>query len=342
MTVNARMFLRALQGEDVLPLNEQLRAAVDVAVLSGELPAGTALPSVRELAVALGISRGTVVRAYEELEAQGLIVARPRRGYYSASISESRASTIGGGVIGLIDEALRAAADAGIDGAQFIQVLADRLRVQPPNGRRVAVMGHRGAELTERVAIVEDAVRDLGVEVIGLPYEDLATPAGAARAVGCEAYLVSVLETRQARELLGACGRRALMMTLSLRPDVRAVIGTQPSKARFGIIAATPEWAGRMLAAVRRVHPLRVPPITASATSPQKIAEAIGAADMLVIGPFAWPHLRRFEPIRLPHVELSYVPDRDTIERLRNRLMGGHEFRSSAPMESDRSEVSRI
>jgi GntR family transcriptional regulator/MocR family aminotransferase len=53
-------------------LESQLRAAIDQA----RLRAGTMLPSSRELAAWLGLSRGVVVEAYEQLVAEGYIVSR--------------------------------------------------------------------------------------------------------------------------------------------------------------------------------------------------------------------------------------------------------------------------
>ncbi|EKO3662805.1 GntR family transcriptional regulator, partial [Vibrio metschnikovii] len=39
------------------------------------------LPSIRELALALSVSKNTVIRAYQVLEAQGWVYAQPRSGY---------------------------------------------------------------------------------------------------------------------------------------------------------------------------------------------------------------------------------------------------------------------
>jgi DNA-binding transcriptional regulator YhcF (GntR family) len=57
-------------------VREQLRAQVD----SGELTAGTKLPTVRSLATDLGLAANTVARAYRELEALGVITTRGRAG----------------------------------------------------------------------------------------------------------------------------------------------------------------------------------------------------------------------------------------------------------------------
>ena len=57
-------------------LRGQLERELRGAVRSGRLPAGTALPSTRALASQLGVSRGVVVEAYDQLVAEGYLLAR--------------------------------------------------------------------------------------------------------------------------------------------------------------------------------------------------------------------------------------------------------------------------
>ena len=68
-----------------VPLFEQIRVALIEAVRTGSLPAGTRLPTVRELARQLGLAVNTVARAYRELEAGGVVETRGRFGTFVAS-----------------------------------------------------------------------------------------------------------------------------------------------------------------------------------------------------------------------------------------------------------------
>lgn len=56
-----------------VPLYRQVVDAVRAGIASGELAAGTELPGVRELATSLRINYHTVARAWQELEAAGLV-----------------------------------------------------------------------------------------------------------------------------------------------------------------------------------------------------------------------------------------------------------------------------
>jgi DNA-binding transcriptional MocR family regulator len=54
-------------------------------IRSGELRPGDRVPSVRSLCQARGVSRSTVLRAYESLELKGLIESKPRAGFFVAA-----------------------------------------------------------------------------------------------------------------------------------------------------------------------------------------------------------------------------------------------------------------
>lgn len=67
-------------------LHTQLTRALKQAVLDRGLGAGTRLPATRELAASLGLSRNTVVSAYEQLAAEGYIEGHVGSGYYVVAL----------------------------------------------------------------------------------------------------------------------------------------------------------------------------------------------------------------------------------------------------------------
>ena len=51
-------------------------------ILQGEWKAGERIPSIRELAIELGVNPNTVTRSYQELLAWGVVVNHRGRGYF--------------------------------------------------------------------------------------------------------------------------------------------------------------------------------------------------------------------------------------------------------------------
>ncbi|MEV6277892.1 GntR family transcriptional regulator [Nocardia sp. NPDC051832] len=79
------MFTLSIDHDSSVPPYEQLRLGVLAQVRSGELTAGTKIPTVRALAAQLGLAPNTVARAYRELEADGVLETRGRQGSFIAS-----------------------------------------------------------------------------------------------------------------------------------------------------------------------------------------------------------------------------------------------------------------
>lgn len=63
-------------------LQAQIRQAVVAAILDRQIAASMPLPSCRILADRLGVARGTVVLAFQQLVDQGFLIARERRGHF--------------------------------------------------------------------------------------------------------------------------------------------------------------------------------------------------------------------------------------------------------------------
>ena len=64
------------------PLYEQIASQIRAAIISGELQAGEAIPSVRSLAKSLQISILTVQKAYATLQEDGVIETTAGKGCY--------------------------------------------------------------------------------------------------------------------------------------------------------------------------------------------------------------------------------------------------------------------
>lgn len=113
----------AIDTADPRPIEAQIADEVRRAVVLGTLRADDALPPVRHLAAELRVNPGAVARAYQALEAQGLVVMRWGRGPVIVpppDAADDRAAILRRAV----DRALRDARRNGIDPHE----LADAIR----------------------------------------------------------------------------------------------------------------------------------------------------------------------------------------------------------------------
>lgn len=134
-----------LEPTSAVPPYEQVRHQIADLIRHGLLPAGTKLPPVRQLAADLGVANGTVARAYQELDAAGLVITRRAAGTRVATTTtlspEARAEALTGRAqeyvlaarqLGASDVELREAVnDALAESAEAAVPLAPGARAQP-------------------------------------------------------------------------------------------------------------------------------------------------------------------------------------------------------------------
>ena len=76
-------------------LHRQIEASIRDSIQAGRLRLGASLPPTRTLALSLGVSRGVVVEAYQQLVAEGYLISRT--GGYTQVAAESAVAPAGPG-----------------------------------------------------------------------------------------------------------------------------------------------------------------------------------------------------------------------------------------------------
>ena len=111
----------SLQSE--IPTYEQIKVQIKAQILNGQLTPDQPLTSMRQLARDLRVSVITTTRAYNDLEAEGLIYTVQGRGCFVKGDAEM----VRRQYLRSIDEALRTAVEKGIAAGLKLTELQDRL-----------------------------------------------------------------------------------------------------------------------------------------------------------------------------------------------------------------------
>lgn len=100
-----------IEPETPVPIYVQIEEQVRALIAAGQLRPGDQLPTIRQLAVDLGVNPNTVARTYLELERAGFITTQRGRGTFVAGVpDEARQAQ-------LREEKLRALLRTAIDEA---------------------------------------------------------------------------------------------------------------------------------------------------------------------------------------------------------------------------------
>ena len=122
--------MKLLQNSGV-PIYQQIAEQMKTDILGGKLKEGEYLPSIRGLAKELKISVITTMKAYELLEAEGLVTAAPGKGFYvnaqdSEMLREQHLRRVEESLI----EAIKAARTAGMTDRELPETLQTLLDME--------------------------------------------------------------------------------------------------------------------------------------------------------------------------------------------------------------------
>ena len=253
-------------GTKYLGLSRALRDAIR----SGELPAGSQLPTVRDLAWRLQLTPGTVARAYQLATQEGLLAATVGRGTFVAAQSPRLGPTtplyterVTGGATGLVDmrppqvpemgqaEAFRAALIAMADGVETGWLDYTSQRAEAP--LRAEVVKWLGDRVLGPITADDVALSNGGQNAIGLILdcclrgdrpavliEELAYPGFryAARAARADVVGVEIDEYGVVPDSLEAACRRHSAQVLCLTTEAQnPTTGRMPLARRLEIAA---------------------------------------------------------------------------------------------------------
>jgi GntR family transcriptional regulator len=129
--VNAELFL---SPADAQPMYRQIVEQVSAKVVAGDWAPGAALPSIRELAAANGVSVITVKRAYLELEHAGVIVTRHGKGSFVAESTEASRAHLRAELLQHLDQALARAERLSLSEAEWQQLVQTRRAARATDG----------------------------------------------------------------------------------------------------------------------------------------------------------------------------------------------------------------
>ncbi|QQR40737.1 GntR family transcriptional regulator [Devosia rhizoryzae] len=189
-----------------VPVGTQLHGLLSYALAFGNIPYGTKLQSVRQLAAELGIAPMTVSQVYQQLRDEGLIEMRAGLGAFTAGdprkgVDNSQPINA---LRGDIDAILAKAEALGVSPMALVSMISARAQMRRPSVGLDIIF----------VCIFEGPGRDYLEQVRAV------LPAGD------EIKLVTIDALRKDQETLAACHAADIVLTFSHREaEVRALLG---------------------------------------------------------------------------------------------------------------------
>ena len=300
----------------------QIKSQFEYEICTGRLAPGSRLPSVREVASALGVSPVTVTRAYRGLELASLAVSHPGVGFFVLSIAGQTGphAKIRSRAVKLLDEAV--AEGVGLD--QVLQILLAEVTAMRAKLAHLdlILICKRDGRIEELAAGLRQSLADLRVDIVPVVLEEVAEDIEGwlPRLHKASHVMGLVFDLSHIQPLLVRHGVPVLPILAMPRQDVKERLAELEPGCRVGILASVPDFVDGMISCVVTTNPEVNVVGALSCRDTRQIPVLMSSIDCIVYGTLARQALES-QPLLPPRsIELVYVPETNWIERIRALL----------------------
>lgn len=311
-----------LSRKSGVPLYVQLKERIRQQVEGGSWSPGFKLPTERELATLLAVSRNTVSQAYRELEREGILLSLQGKGTFVAeadatSLSASRIHRLED----ILEQAITNALQEGFTCEEF--------------STKAAELAEHKQRLLNRVKIVfiecnreqvdyfsKQLELGSGVSISALVLDELLAGSSEARGIVSDADIVVTtffheLDVRKAV----ASDKRVIAVALDPQLETVVRIARVPKGKRIGLVCISSNFAEKVKKSIAEAGIEHVPMVATLGDSEHALGEVITYSDVLLVSPGRKKEVAEACPHNKEIIEFVYRPDLGSVNLLKNTIL---------------------
>jgi DNA-binding transcriptional regulator YhcF (GntR family) len=311
-----------LSRKSGIPLYIQLKDQIRHQIETNAWQPGFKLPTERELAAILGVSRNTVSMAYRELEAEGELVSSQGKGtFVSEQATEHLDQSRRQRLQQIIDEAFDQALAMGFDFADVLQAASEQAEI-----RKALLTKIRIAFIECNREQVDYFARQLelgsGVSITPLVLGEIRLDSDFVRQIVASVDLV-VTTFFHYDEVRAMIPGEKQVLAIALDPQLETIvkIARVPRGKRLGLVCLSTNFAEKVVNSIRDAGIDYLPVETSISAERDAVAAIIEGSDVILVSPGRRREVEELCPFGKEIIEFVYRPDLGSVSMLKSALM---------------------
>lgn len=306
-----------------VPLYVQVKDGIKKMIASGALGSGAKLPTERELAEALSVSRNTVSMAYRELEMEGVLTSQQGRGTFVAD-DDQVLKNVGRKerLLRVIDLALDEALELGFTLEETIAMTMVRAREKKEMVNRLKV-GFVECNQEQLDFFCRELGLGAGVAVVPILLDDLRQrpQEAATRLAPLDIIVTTIFHLQEVKDLVRPLQRQVIGIALDPEMGTIVKIARLPRGTRLGIVCSSEKFALRMIASLKKAGLSSTDPVVTITKDPEELERFLGGLDAVLVSPHRLLEVRNLVGDSVEVIEFRYYPDAGSINLLKTTLL---------------------
>ena len=303
-----------------IPLYLQIKDHIKKYIEDGNLPIGHRLPSERELAEEIGVSRKTVSLAYEELEKEGILSSHRGRGTFVIKMPTSDKTNYES-IMQVIDECLNSCLKKGVDPDAFLSLCSQRVKEYKQKLHKLKIMivecnkeqldyFCKELELGAGVTITPVLLQDFKKDFANIPQ----------KLKDYDFLITTLFHIDEVRQIIS--NQKINILPIALHPQLESIIkiARVPKQSSIGILTISENFANKVERAIFEAGLNFKSIIKSTATKPSEIIRFLEQVDTVIVSPGRKKHVTPYLKNNQNIIEFIFVPDAGSINLLNTSI----------------------
>jgi DNA-binding transcriptional regulator YhcF (GntR family) len=307
-----------------VPLYIQLENQIIGAIKTGYLKANARIPTEREMAQRLSVSRKTVSRAYRSLEKRGILSSEQGRGTFVQSGVEakyygSQDQLIDDYINKVIDTAIR----EGIDEKNLIHLFTRIAKNKYQNIERLdAVFIECNIEQAQSFSKALAEVSQKQIKPYTLADIKNMTPAFMNQLAQTRVIITTFNHVGEIKEHLRSKGIEKRVMGVAITPNLESMIkiSKYATQSKIGLISLSEEFFFSVKSALKLAGLEQVDLVNTTTLNPDMLKAFMQDLDVIVVSPGRMESIKKIQADDLELIAFEYVLDKGSVEVVLSKL----------------------
>jgi DNA-binding transcriptional regulator YhcF (GntR family) len=305
-----------------IPLYIQVKEAVLAEIKNGRWKTGDKLPTERELSEKLKVSRNTVSQAYQELEAEGVLMSVQGRGTFVCDRDDAvRIENRKDLLMKIIDVAMEEGLQLGFSIEEFVELTNVRARqkMELLNQVRVCFIECNREQVEYFAKRLEFGS---GISITPIVLDELRDNMDQFLPIltAADLLITTFFHYEEVKELLG---QRKNVLAIALDPQMETIvrIARIPAGKRVGLVCRSDNFASKVLLALKTAGLDGLDIKVSHESDPDILREFVANLDVIIVSPGRRREVEAFATRRHDIIEFVFTPDVASINLLRAALI---------------------
>ncbi|HHT01363.1 MAG TPA: GntR family transcriptional regulator [Firmicutes bacterium] len=312
-----------IQRKSGVPLYLQVKRQIERLVRMGLWEKGKKLPTERELAKALRVSRNTISTAYKELEDEGVLYSHQGRGTFVAETDfsvpgQSRKERL----LQMIDLAIDETLNLGFSLEEFVSLVKARAEEKKELLQHIKV-GFVECNREQLDYFSKELELGAGAKIVPVLLSEYrhSPPEVNLRLRDADLVVTTFFHLNEVRELVNDRRKEVLGIALVAQMETMVKIARLPKGKRVGLICISEPFAERVVKSIANAGISELDIVTTTVRNEDRLRAFLAEVDAVIVSPGRKREIESLLPREMEVIEFIYRPDTGSVNLLESVLL---------------------